>query len=70
MKTISDQQGDLIFSSGGNGWVLVHDSNTGKCLYGVGACEEGACNCIEVVAPKHFIAAGNDGKVIVFDYHS
>eukprot|EP00818_Percolomonas_sp_WS_P010012 CAMPEP_0117440988 /NCGR_PEP_ID=MMETSP0759-20121206/3385_1 /TAXON_ID=63605 /ORGANISM="Percolomonas cosmopolitus, Strain WS" /LENGTH=327 /DNA_ID=CAMNT_0005232793 /DNA_START=144 /DNA_END=1127 /DNA_ORIENTATION=+ len=70
VKTVPDSQGDLIFSSGGNGWVLVHDSNTGKCLYGVGACENGACNCIEVVPPKHFIAAGDDGKVIIFDYHT
>lgn len=58
---------DLIFSSAGNGWVLIHDLKTGDCLYGVTA-TKGNCRCIEVLPPKYLIAAGDDGKVIIFDY--
>ncbi len=59
---------NLVLSGGGNGWVLVHDFITGKCVYGVSATEQGCCTCLEVVAPKHFVASGDDGKVIIFDY--
>mmetsp|Transcript_12701 Transcript_12701/g.19082 ORF Transcript_12701/g.19082 Transcript_12701/m.19082 type:complete len:338 (-) Transcript_12701:28-1041(-) len=61
--------GDLVLSGAANGWVLVHDVNTGQCLYGVSSCDKG-CQAIEIAAPKHFITAGMDGKIVVFDYFS
>jgi hypothetical protein len=59
---------NLILSGGGNGWVLVHDIISGNCLYGVGACEKGMCRCVQAVTPDHFVEAGDDGNVIVFDF--
>lgn len=58
----------MAFSGGGNGWVLVHDLITGTCLYGVGTCEQVACKCIDIVAPQYLVAAGDDGKLVLFDY--
>lgn len=58
----------LVLSGGGNGWVLVHELSTGQCLYAVGATEKGACTCVEAVPPDHFVAAGADGKLVIFDY--
>jgi len=60
---------DLLFSCGGNGWVLVHDlAENGKCRYGVGASEtKSACNCIQILEPNYFCAAGDDGNVIIFE---
>ena len=59
---------NLVLSGGGNGWVLVHDYNSGDCLYGVGTTEKGACTCVEAIAPDYFVAGGADGKVVIFDY--
>ncbi len=61
LKTI----GNLSLSGGGNGWLLVHNIETGKCLYGLGA-NEHAVRCIEYTDTK-LVTAGDDGKAIIFD---
>lgn len=55
----------LAVSGAGNGWLLVHDLRTGECLYGIGA-NRAAVRCIECT-PSSLVAAGDDGKAIVFD---
>jgi WD40 repeat protein len=57
--------GPLIISGAGNGWVLVHDSETGKCLYGLGA-NQAAVRCI-FSSQNHLVVAGDDGKASVYD---
>jgi WD40 repeat protein len=59
---------NLIFSGAENGWVLVHDFISGKCLYGVVVCENQPCQCVELAPDDHLVAAGADGKVVIFDY--
>lgn len=59
---------NLVFSGAGNGWVLVHDFLTGKCQYGVGVCDNRPCTSVEVVGNEHLVAAGADGKVVIFDF--
>lgn len=59
---------DIVMSGAGNGWVLAHDINSGKCFYGVGASESGAVHCVELLPPKYMLTAGDDGKLIIFDY--
>ena len=58
--------GKLIFSGGGNGWLLAHDMDTGKCLYGLGA-NEHAVRCIGTT-PTKLVASGDDGKALVYDF--
>eukprot|EP00742_Colponemidia_sp_Colp-10_P019425 GILJ01022529.1.p1 GENE.GILJ01022529.1~~GILJ01022529.1.p1 ORF type:complete len:450 (+),score=46.18 GILJ01022529.1:115-1350(+) len=58
--------GDLIISGGGNGWLLVHDAKTGACLYGLGA-NAAAVRCI-FASNEHLVAAGDDGKAMVYDF--
>ncbi|KAF5226776.1 hypothetical protein ECC02_000277 [Trypanosoma cruzi] len=58
--------GPLVLSGGGNGWLLVHDTVTGKCCYGLGA---NAAAVREIFSsPEHLVAAGDDGNAIVYDY--
>eukprot|EP01012_Entosiphon_sulcatum_P050046 TRINITY_DN68800_c0_g1_i1.p1 TRINITY_DN68800_c0_g1~~TRINITY_DN68800_c0_g1_i1.p1 ORF type:complete len:516 (-),score=31.20 TRINITY_DN68800_c0_g1_i1:32-1579(-) len=57
---------DLILSGSGNGWLLVHDIKTGRCKYGLGA-NQAAVRCIHATNST-LIAAGDDGKAIVFDF--
>lgn len=59
---------DLCVSGSGNGNVLVHSIETGKCFYGMKVSEEGAVSCIEIVSPDKLVCAGGDGKLVVFDY--
>ncbi|PRP78395.1 hypothetical protein PROFUN_14195 [Planoprotostelium fungivorum] len=56
----------LVFSGGGNGWCLVHDLMTGKCLYGLGA-NAHAVRCIEMTG-NYLVTAGDDGNAVVYDY--
>ena len=58
--------GDLVVSGGGNGWLLVHDTKTGKCLYGLGA-NAAAVRCI-FPSSEFLVAAGDDGKAMVYDF--
>lgn len=58
--------GSLVLSGGGNGWLLVHDTKTGKCLYGLGASKAAVRSIF--AAPKQLICAGDDGKAAVYDY--
>lgn len=58
---------NIVASCGGNGWVLVHDFLSGKCLYGLEAARQGASTCIEI-APKTLVTAGDDGNLYLFDY--
>jgi len=55
-----------VLSGAGNGWLLVHDSYSGKCLYALGA-NKAAVRCI-VAQPDRLVAAGDDGSIITFDY--
>lgn len=57
---------DLIISGGGNGWCLVHDM-TGACLYGVLA-DDKSVSVVGAAPPKHFVAGGEDGSLVVFGY--
>ena len=50
----------------GNGWLLVHDINTGECLYGVGA-NQAAVRCLWA-NQERLIAAGDDGNAAIFDF--
>eukprot|EP01028_Stygiella_incarcerata_P013415 TRINITY_DN82279_c0_g1_i1.p1 TRINITY_DN82279_c0_g1~~TRINITY_DN82279_c0_g1_i1.p1 ORF type:complete len:392 (-),score=95.82 TRINITY_DN82279_c0_g1_i1:28-1203(-) len=63
--TIS-MRGDLCLSGAANGWVLVHDVNSGDCLYGIGACKE-AVRCLEAL-PERAIVGGDDGNLMILDY--
>ena len=55
----------LIVSGGGNGWVLVHDVEQGRCLYALGA-NKGAVRCL-TARDDMLVAAGDDGKVMIYD---
>lgn len=58
--------GDLVLSGAGNGWLLVHDTKTGKCCYGLGA---NAAAVREIrMSPSFLICAGDDGKASVYDF--
>jgi len=50
----------------GNGWLLIHDLERGKCLYGLGA-NQHAVRCIECTESK-LVSAGDDGKAVVYDF--
>lgn len=58
--------GPLVVSGAGNGWVMVHDTRTGECCYGLGAGK----NAIREVfcSPQLLVAAGDDGKAVVYNY--
>lgn len=62
--------GDLVLSAAGNGWVLVHNFESGECLYGVGVCDNVMATCVEAMPPDHFVAAGADGNILFFDFHT
>mmetsp|Transcript_43659 Transcript_43659/g.70941 ORF Transcript_43659/g.70941 Transcript_43659/m.70941 type:complete len:343 (+) Transcript_43659:278-1306(+) len=57
---------DLIFSGGGNGDLLVHDINSGVCLYGLGA-NRAAVRCIGTTS-SHLVCAGDDGSAMIYSY--
>ena len=57
---------NMIFSSGGNGWLLAHDVDSGKCAYGIGA-GENAMRCIQT-SENRLVCAGDDGKVMAYDF--
>lgn len=59
-------RGSLCLSGAANGWVLVHDVESGECLYGVGASKE-AVRCIEAL-PERACIGGDDGTVMVLDF--
>jgi hypothetical protein len=56
----------VVFTGGGNGWLLSHDMETGKCLYGLGA-NEHAVRCIGTTSSK-LVASGDDGKALVYSF--
>jgi WD40 repeat protein len=58
--------GKLVFSGGGNGWVLAHDATSGQCLYGLGA-NKAAVRCI-APTPERLVCAGDDGTAVVYDF--
>ncbi len=59
---------NLIFSSGGEGFILVHDFLKGKCLYGLETTKKNTITCLEIINSKMLAAAGTDGSVYLFDY--
>ena len=48
---------DIAVSGSGNGNVLVHNLETGKCLYGMNITEKDAVSCLEIVAPNKLVCA-------------
>eukprot|EP00760_Papus_ankaliazontas_P036575 PhM_4_TR8346/c0_g1_i2/m.17824/K10260/FBXW7, SEL10; F-box and WD-40 domain protein 7 len=60
--------GPNILSGGGNGWLLVHDAQSGKCHYGLGA-NTAAVRAIYASA-QMLVAAGDDGKMSIYNYFS
>ncbi|KAL8006401.1 putative WD40/YVTN repeat-like-containing domain superfamily, WD40-repeat-containing [Plasmopara halstedii] len=58
-------RGTLCFSGAGNGMVHVHNWETGKLLYGLGA-NQAAIRAI-ATSKDQLVAAGDDGGVIVYD---
>ena len=57
----------LIATGAGNGWLLMHDvAQNGKCLFALGA-NQAAVRCIETTT-QHLVAAGDDGKVLVYEF--
>lgn len=60
--------GSLVLSGASNGWLLVHDTVTGRCCYGLGA---NAAAVREIFAmPQYLVCAGDDGKASVYDFES
>lgn len=57
---------NMIFSSGGNGWLLAHDVDAGKCAYGIGA-GKNAMRCIATTDAR-LVCAGDDGKIMAYDF--
>lgn len=57
--------GPLVLSGAGNGWLLVHDATSGKCLYGLGANEAAVRNIF--ASQERLVASGDDGKVVIYD---
>eukprot|EP01027_Heterolobosea_sp_BB2_P010956 GEZU01015996.1.p1 GENE.GEZU01015996.1~~GEZU01015996.1.p1 ORF type:complete len:335 (-),score=24.48 GEZU01015996.1:14-1018(-) len=65
--------GDIVISGDGAGKVLLHDINTNKCCYGVNVTSGKpgeSVRCLEVVAPRYLVCAGDDGNIVLFDYMS
>ncbi|CEG38173.1 Cdc4 and related F-box and WD-40 proteins [Plasmopara halstedii] len=58
-------RGTLCFSGAGNGMLHVHNWETGKLLYGLGA-NQAAIRAI-ATSKDQLVAAGDDGGVIVYD---
>lgn len=58
--------GNYVLSGAGNGWLLVHDVDSGSCAYALGA-GENAVRCIGASRSK-LVCAGDDGKMMVYDY--
>jgi WD40 repeat protein len=58
--------GDIILTGAGNGWLLAHSASHGKCLYGLGA-NAAAVRAIHAT-PSYLVAAGDDGKMMVYDF--
>lgn len=61
-----ESHANMIFSAAGNGWLLAHDADTGKCAYGIGA-GENAMRCIATTNSR-LVCAGDDGKIMSFDF--
>ncbi|SCU67679.1 WD domain, G-beta repeat, putative [Trypanosoma equiperdum] len=59
--------GPLVLSGGGNGWLLVHNVLDGKCCYGLGA--NGAAVREIRTTSEYLVAAGDDGKAMVYSFN-
>ncbi|BFI25913.1 hypothetical protein MPTK2_1g25610 [Marchantia polymorpha subsp. ruderalis] len=58
--------GPLMWSGAGDGKLLVHDLTNGRCLYGLGATNDGAVRCISLAGPRHLVIAGDDGNCMMY----
>lgn len=58
--------GRLAVSGAANGWILVHDTDSGKCLYGVGASRE-AVRCVKLLSTIAAIG-GDDGTMMMLSF--
>jgi F-box/WD-40 domain protein 7 len=58
----------LCLSGAGDGLLLAHDLATGKVVWGLGA-NAAAVRCIAAVGRQHLVAAGDDGKALVYDFY-
>ncbi|XP_024536805.1 uncharacterized protein LOC112348467 [Selaginella moellendorffii] len=60
--------GSLAWSGGGDGSLLVHDVERGKCLYGLGAIKNGAVRGISLAgdAQEKLVVTGDDGNVMLY----
>jgi WD40 repeat protein len=59
--------GALAFSGAGDGMLLAHDVGAGRPLWGLGA-NEAAVRCVAALNGRYLVAAGDDGKAIVYDF--
>ena len=59
--------GNYVLSGAGDGMLLVHELNTGKLMYGLGANAAGV-RCVEC-RDDFIVAAGDDGNAIVYNYN-
>jgi F-box/WD-40 domain protein 7 len=62
--------GGLALSGGGDGLLLAHDVASGEVLWGLGA-NQAAVRCVATVAAgarQQLVAAGDDGKALVYDF--
>jgi len=61
------ERAQVVMSGAGNGMMLCHSLVDGSVLYGLGA-NEGAVRCIASHDGHHLVAAGDDGKMIIYAY--
>eukprot|EP00736_Rhodelphis_marinus_P000356 Rmarinus@m.6999 len=66
MEVVDTGKQSILVSGAGDGSVLLHDVNTGKCLYGLGA-NKNAVRSI-LATPQDLVVAGDDGEVMLYAF--
>ena len=57
--------GNLAFAGWGDGNMLVYNLDNGDCLYGYGADNQGAVQCLRVVPEQLWVLAGGDSGTLL-----